>query len=83
MSLRCLRCGADSSWIDGNKRSDESEVRKQNDALMARVARLEEAAVALVDRLSKDKTCGACGDSWGHLGNCEADALRSALKEMP
>jgi hypothetical protein len=25
MPLKCLRCGADSSWIDGNKRSDESE----------------------------------------------------------
>ena len=25
MPMRCLRCGADQSWIEGNRRADENE----------------------------------------------------------
>lgn len=47
MSLKCLRCGADSSWIEGNKRSDRDDViANLRSALAVSEARVRELAQA-------------------------------------
>lgn len=39
MSLHCLRCGAESGWIEGNRRSDEPDMVNDLAMLIRRLCR--------------------------------------------
>ena len=59
MPMRCLRCGADQSWIEGNRRADENERVEKAEA---RVAELDAALrdvysmVGIAMHTGRDKT---------------------------
>lgn len=87
MSLKCLRCGADSAWIEGNKRADDNEtvadltaqvatLTKERDEARAELEQHQAALVAELREAAEHSSRDQMTCSLTDLLTRAADALR-------